>query len=310
MDETNPIGIGVVGLGQRWQKRYRSAVLKLPELFRIVGVCDQIAQIAAKEARELQCGRAAGIVELLRHTDVQALLLADSQWHGLWSCIKAMEFGKPILCGVLPGNFDGNEYGLEAVNLADAPLLFDLPMSRSPLIVAARDLITSHIGKPSIILCTILEQTHDANHSHEVVSLQYFDLCLKLVQDVPRRVQATGLADGSLMTVLIELSDNCAIQLVRCASKNRPSCRMQILADKGTAWVDFPNRIRWTTKSAGREKILKKKKDSAQELLKEFHQRITSGGVRDNPMAEVVRALQIQQLARRSWKEGCWVNVE
>src|SRR6266478_2001490 len=95
---TNPLRVGVIGLGRRWRKRYRPALLALHDCFRVHALYDQVQQRALGEAERLQCDAAAGITELLERDDLDAVLLLDAQWFGLWPLELACRVGKPVFC--------------------------------------------------------------------------------------------------------------------------------------------------------------------------------------------------------------------
>src|SRR5438067_8986693 len=88
-----PLRLGVIGLGAAWRKRYRPALLALADHFLIEIVCDQVLGRAERVARELGCAAAAGPAELLESGRVDALLLADLQWFGLWPVELACRAG-------------------------------------------------------------------------------------------------------------------------------------------------------------------------------------------------------------------------
>ena len=64
--------VGIIGLGSRWAKHYKPALLNLSERFQIRVVCDHVQERALSEARLLGCASAAGPTELLTRDDVDA----------------------------------------------------------------------------------------------------------------------------------------------------------------------------------------------------------------------------------------------
>src|SRR5262245_59168381 len=100
--------VGVIGLGRNWRQRYRPALRALRDGFRVSVVCDQVEHLARREARRLGCGAALGPTEVLASDDVEAVLLPDAQWFGLWPLEQACRVGKPVFCAdeLLPGEPD------------------------------------------------------------------------------------------------------------------------------------------------------------------------------------------------------------
>src|SRR6516164_278216 len=92
------LGVGVIGLGRQWRRRYAPALRALAGSFQVVAVCDQIAQVAAAEAARLRCPAAAGPSELIERDDVGAVLLLDVGWQRLWPVERAASAGKPVFC--------------------------------------------------------------------------------------------------------------------------------------------------------------------------------------------------------------------
>src|SRR5262249_51018186 len=95
--------VGGIGLGRRW-RRYRPILERLRDHIEVRTVCDQVARRAEAEARRLRCIASAGPVELLERGDVEAVLLLDAQWFGLWSLERACMTKKPVFCALTPEN--------------------------------------------------------------------------------------------------------------------------------------------------------------------------------------------------------------
>src|SRR5436305_1819015 len=91
--------LGVIGLGRRWRRRYRPALRALRGRFTVELLCDEVQARAGREARALGAAPAAGPAELLESDDVEAVLLPDRQWFGLWPLEHACRVGKPVFCG-------------------------------------------------------------------------------------------------------------------------------------------------------------------------------------------------------------------
>src|SRR5689334_12805513 len=92
------LGVGIIGLGRHWRRRYAPALRALADLFEVAAVCDQIAQQAAAEGTRLGCPAAAGPSDLIERDDVEAVLLLDLGWPRLWPVERAAAAGKPVFC--------------------------------------------------------------------------------------------------------------------------------------------------------------------------------------------------------------------
>src|SRR5947209_8399005 len=94
----DPLRMGVIGLGRHWKKSFRAALRALPDHFEVHALCDQVRNRARQEARLLGCHAVPGPTALLESAEVDALLLLDTQWFGLWPLELACRFGKPVFC--------------------------------------------------------------------------------------------------------------------------------------------------------------------------------------------------------------------
>src|SRR5258708_32856776 len=89
--------VGVIGLGRAW-RRYLPALHWLRDRFDVRCVYDQRPRRCETTARNLGCGIAAGVVDLLERPEVEALLLLGRAWFGLWPVAQACRLGKPVFC--------------------------------------------------------------------------------------------------------------------------------------------------------------------------------------------------------------------
>src|SRR5260370_41165099 len=92
--------VGILGLGRRWRRRYRPALHALRDRFVIRSVWDALPVRASRNARQLGCRAAGGVIDLLEGKDSDAILLLDAAWHGLWPLEAACRFGKPGFCAL------------------------------------------------------------------------------------------------------------------------------------------------------------------------------------------------------------------
>src|SRR5438105_769649 len=65
------LGVGVLGLGRRWQSRYRPALAGLRDWFIVRAVADPVAARTEEQARELECDASAGPIDLLENPGVE-----------------------------------------------------------------------------------------------------------------------------------------------------------------------------------------------------------------------------------------------
>src|SRR5205814_2231059 len=144
------IGVGVIGVGANWRRRYRPALAAPGGPFRVHAVFDPAYDRAAGAARELGCAVADSLTALVEAADVQAVLLTGSGWYGLWPLELACRHGKPFLCSASAALADPR---LEAVTTAAAPVphVIDLPGHHGPAFERLQQLLADRLGPPRLV---------------------------------------------------------------------------------------------------------------------------------------------------------------
>jgi predicted dehydrogenase len=237
----NPLGVGVIGLGLLWRQRYQPALAALNPLFRVAAVCDQIEEQTASEAKRLRCLAAAGPTALLLDPAVEAVLLLDPQWYGLWPVQRACRLGKPIFCAAGLDLDDAHADALyQQVQAARLPVLMAMTPRMAPALERLRKLLDTRLGPARLVLCESAAsppapgagaaldagQTLGAGsalgaglltppHRGQPSETALLDCCSALLPGDPVSVLATGREDDSLTTLLLEFEEHRAIQMMR-----------------------------------------------------------------------------------------------
>src|SRR6266849_5419980 len=115
--------VGVLGWGRRWRRRYRPALHALRDRFVVRAVWDAMPVRASRQARQLRCRAAGGVIDLLEGKDTDVILVLDAAWHGLWPLEATCRFGKPVFCAVpLDGDATRAESICEKARQAGLPV--------------------------------------------------------------------------------------------------------------------------------------------------------------------------------------------
>jgi predicted dehydrogenase len=313
-----PLRVGVIGLGRRWQRRYRSALAALRERFQVSAVCDHVQERAVQEGRRLSCAAVAGPTELLERRDTDAVLLVDRQWYRLWPVEAACRWGKPVFC------CDGLEwddahadalYG--RVQASGLPVMMALSPRVAPAAVQLREILDRCAAQAQLVVCSIVTSWSGGRASKGAGaansgrgSLPLLDLCASLLPGTPRRILAAGLTSGELGTLLLAYADGRALQLNRYRLPGAArACRLDVLTDRGTAVAHWPRRVRWADAEGQVWPRPAKDRPAAETLLDHFHAAITSARVPFPDLAHAYRLLGWWRVARRSFQESRWVEV-
>lgn len=300
MPEKSMLNIGVVGLGQRWRERYRPSLLALRDYFHIGAVTGQVQDEVRRESQALRCSAAGGIVQLLAEPGLDAVLLADEQWHGLWPVQQALASGKPIFSGVMPGE----THQLEPLMGAGQSglIMLDMPWRLSPALDCLGDLCRTELGFPRILHFLIEENDgHTGDSPGKLDFVPYFDMCALLCEADPVRMQTTRTADGSVRTLLIEFPQGRTAQLTHCLSpRKKRRCQIHVICDKGNATAHLPGHVTWSSGAGKWSRRLPSPRNLRRGMLLHFHRAVLQGRMESAHLAAARRLTRWQQVLRQS----------
>ncbi|HWG41303.1 MAG TPA: hypothetical protein VN688_00855 [Gemmataceae bacterium] len=242
--------VGVIGLGRRW-RRYRPILTRLREHVEVRAVCDQIARRAEIEARRLRCTVAAGPVELLERGDVEAVLLLDAQWFGLFALERACQANKPIFCALAPDSDEAHADALRRqIHDSSLPVFMALPPLLAPAMIYLRALLTQQLGLARLVRADWGVAMPPANSARDLLSnpvvLPLLAACASLMDDTPQSVWAIDGAKASFVTLVMHFGEERLAQVTLwTAATGRAPGRFQVITEAGTAMAELPRQLRW-----------------------------------------------------------------
>jgi predicted dehydrogenase len=246
--------VGVIGLGRRW-RRYRPLLMRLREHVEVRAVCDQIARRAEIEAQQFDCAAAAGPVELLERPDVEAVLLLDAQWYGLWPLEHACRVKKPVLCTSSPADDAAHADALgEHIQASSLPVLMALPALLAPALRQLRELLTHRLGQARLVRaeCSAAPNPPPTGGDEggdllgNAAVLPLLAACAWLLDDVPRSVWTLDGDSAAFVTLMLRFGcDRLAQVNLWAAPAGRTPPRFEVVAEAGTATAQLPRQLRW-----------------------------------------------------------------
>ena len=266
------IRLGVIGLGRLWEARHKPALARVRDQARVVAVHDQVLRRAEVEARSLGCAACEGLRALIGRDDVDAVLVLTPQWFGAHPIGIAAEAGKPIYSALPPG---GEPEALEAlaerIRASGAPFMPELARRFYPATIRLRELVASTLGPITSILGQARVSGFD-RYGAPGPSTQLapaplaidpggflLDWCRFVFDREPSRVRATEASAAKLdgpdhLGLNLEFGDGRFAQVTvdrmppgdeADLSRTLPPPGFHVVAERGSAWVEMPDRIVW-----------------------------------------------------------------
>jgi predicted dehydrogenase len=242
--------VGVIGLGRRW-RRYRPILARLRDHVEVRAVCDHIARRAESEARQLRCSAAGGPVELLERADVEAVLLFDSQWFGLWPLEHLCRTNKPVFC-TLPLESDAARVDAlrQQIQNSGLPVLMVLSPLLAPATLLLRELLIHRLGQARLVRADWSVMPPRDGTARDLLSspavLPLLAGCAWLLDDRPRSVWTIDGQGTSLVTLVLRFgSERLAQVTLWTAAEGRGPGRFEVAAEAGTVVAELPRQLRW-----------------------------------------------------------------
>jgi predicted dehydrogenase len=296
----HPVRLGVIGLGRRWRKRYRPALIALRKRFTIAVVCDQRVSRAEREARLLHCGEATGPAALLERDDLDALFLCDPQWFGLWPLKLAARQKLPVFCTLPVLAHDPRaEEILGKLREAQVPIVVESTLTFTPASRRARELLASELGQPRLLL-------GESIGTRGTAPVELIHWCLTLLGTEPKEVhvdQAVNGERGGLFSMFMHWEDGRAAQVSALGSLHaRHRLQARVVAQRGDVCLEFPNRLEWTTGNARQTQEIAPE-PVGELLLEAFHASMGERGATLPSLGDVLGCLRVIQRLRDSVKK-------
>jgi predicted dehydrogenase len=295
----NPIGVGVIGLGRRWQ-RYQPALRALPGKFQVRAVCDELPVRAEREARTVGARVTAGPVELLEQADVEAVFLCDEQWYGLWPLERACRAGKPVLCAPPPDLHDAEADRLpELARDRRAEVLFDCPFHNAPATAWLHAALAERLGPVRSVKAELLVPgTGGALRRGAEAAVT--DWCLTLLGAEPQDVAVQEEPSGGLRHVLLLFPEGPVVSLrSQRGAVRTPRLRVRIEAERGRAGLVFPRGVGWRD-AEGRHTLRLTCRGGERRTLEHFAEVVRRGRAPEPGLPAVCRALRLLRPAAKS----------
>jgi len=343
----DPLRVGVIGLGRLWDARHKPALLRMTDRFRVVALYDQVARRAEIEAEQLRCEPVDGLRALIERSDIDAFYLLTPQWFGLHPVEIACEAGKAIYCASpLSGRADELERLVGLVHQAGIPFMPELARRFYPATLRLRELIATTLGRPRLIVGHARLGGYDRYSPPGPASQllpaplavdpggNMLDWCRFVLDLEPTSIQAFGAEvfrdnpDGSGAVVLpgddyeafaVGFPGGAVAQMSLAryhrdvwgdAHQFLPPPGFQVFAERGVAWLEMPDLIRWSDAGGLHQEKLPLE-PSVGEMLNDHFHRLVRGQQSLAPTIDDALAMtRLVSRGRQSRVEGRVVSID
>jgi predicted dehydrogenase len=327
--------VGLLGLGEQWERRYAPALRALGDRFEVRAVCDQVTHRAQQAAAQFQAAAVDGFRTLTRREDIDAVLIMAPQWYGLLPVLAACESGKAVYCAAgLDLEAEEVREVKQRVEAAGVAFMAEFPRRLAPATLRLKELVATALGEPRLLFChrraaaaASQENATTCSRSHSAVRdlIELVDWCRYVVGEQPTWV--TGLMhpsqfdpereDYQMMSLDFSPSNRpgtgpiAQISFGRYVPADwheaigyRPLAELQVSCERGIAFVDLPATLVWFDEAGRHQESLDSERPVGEQLLSQFHRAATGSVSRPCDLEEAYRAVTIVEAARRSHREG------
>lgn len=326
--------LGLVGLGDAWEKRHRPALRALTGRFEVRAVCEPVGRRAELAAAEFGAAVVDGFQVLVRREDIDAILILSAEWFGVLPILAACESGKAVYWGAgLDLNSDDARTIRQRIGEAGIAFMAEFPRRQSPATLRLKELIATSLGPPRLLFChqrlSRDERSQRASQrsarrlTQDLVEL--VDWCRYVVGSEPRWV--TGMTcqypgdgpekDYQMLSLdfseagdpgtgpVAQISCGCYIPSRWSeAIAYRPVAAMQAACARGIAFVDLPSSLIWFDEAGRHQESLESERPVGEQLLMQFYRAVTSLVSKTCSLEDACRAVRIVEQAGKSHRQG------
>lgn len=326
--------VGLIGLGDEWESRHRSALRALSDRFEIRAVCAEVAIRAEQAAREFGATPVDGFRALIAREDIDTLLMLSPGWYGPLPILAACDAGKAIYCSAaLDIEPERSREIKERVEKSGITVMAEFPRRNMPATLRLKELIATRLGPPRLLFChqrlLVEGQTHDrrlGRHCPRAMRdmMELVDWCRYVVGHEPtsvvgvKHVGMDGNNDDYQMLSLdfsqTGVPGRGAMSQISCghympstwseAINFRTPTALQVCCENGIAFVDLPDTVVWFDDAGRHMESLESERPVGEQLLIQFHRGVTSLIRKTFDLEDAYRAMKIVQEAKESWLDG------
>jgi predicted dehydrogenase len=329
------IRIGIVGLGDLWETRYRPALRSLSDRFEVKAVCADVPHLAQQAARDFNADDVDGFRILCQRSDIEAVLMLSTNWFGPLPVYAACEAGKSVFC---TAPFDGDLGEADEVRTrvqgSGVSFVAEFARRHAPATLRLKELIATRLGKPRLVFChrrAPMEKPRGPKRKPDEVAaaarrdmMELVDWCRYVVGYNAssvfgvHHIAADDSGDDYQMMNLdfsapgeIGRGPTAQVSSGRYipaswpeAASFRPPAPLQVACENGIAFVDLPSTLTWFDAAGRHMETLENERPVGEALLLQFHRSVTSLVRKVSDLDDAYHALQVVDASQLSADQG------
>jgi len=328
------IRVGLVGLGDHWEKWHRPALRALADRYEVRAICGEVAHLACEAAREFSAIPVDGFRALAAREDVDAILMLAPQWYGSLPILAACDYGKAVYCASeLEIATDETHNVRDRIEASGIAFTLESPRRFMPATLRLKELIATHLGAPRMLFChqrlSRAEQIRsvDSRPSDRLLHnlVEMVDWCGYIVDATPTSVMGLSHlsadqeppSDYEMLSLDFSnegQSGDGPVAQVSCgryiddawpeAITFRPPAALQVSCLRGIAFVDLPSSLIWFDEAGRHMESLDSERPVGEQMLSSFYRDVTSLVQPRSSLRDSYQALAVVLAARRSAQTG------
>jgi len=314
--------VGLVGLGDAWEGRHRPALRALSDRFDVRAVCAPVARLAKIVADEFGAAQVDGFRALVARKDLDAVLVFSSGFYGSLPILAACQAGKSVYTAT---EFEDDDGLLERIRRSaqesGVAFMAEFPNRQAPATLRLKELIATHLGRPRLLFCHQRHVSAAANGASWVrrALINAVDWCCYVAAESPRSI--VGVAphcepsrEDDYFMLSLQFSGSGPIAQISCghyisplwkeASSFRTPAEMQVVCERGVAFLDLPHSLIWFDDAGRHQETLDSERPMGEQSLLSFYRLVTSLVHSTQGLEDAIRAHYIVQRARESCTTG------
>ncbi len=308
---TAPVNLGLIGLGNWWESRFRPALAKLESRLKVVAIYDNVLVRADQTSREIGAKSMAGATDLIDRSDIQAIMILDAGWPGANLLRLVCERRKPVLWATrcdLPISELQSLY--RCVVSHGHTVMPAFPKRCSPASNRLQELMATQLGRPLRVDVSIAPASLQAipfatnadvgGHNHPPLDpmMEWADWCCYLFRGSPDQTfQATkgqGVRLEFRPTATESNSELRIAELVLSPTApllDQPTFdEVYVICERGEARLRGPSEVDWTTNGITTAESLESERSDIEVLLDQFCRRVVGGLIPVPDLSDLYRA--------------------